>query len=310
MADSDRTVATGVSEGLHRMRPHVSIILPFLNGGPAFEAALASVLRQSYRDWELLLCDDGSTDGSLKLARGIRDSRVIVWSDGRSKGLAARLNECIKRAHGSLIARMDADDLSYPLRLERQVDYLHAHPEVDVVGCRMLIFSEEGEPLGKRPTTLDHAGICANPSLGFGLAHPTWMARAAWYRRFLYDPKALRYEDAELLYRSHGTSRFANLPDLLYGYREMRGGLKKRFKTRVGRVRYLAANRNEFGTGMIIGSALAETAKIAADAALTSLGMRYTMLRRREEPLTAAELAEWQCVVASCVEIPTMAVTS
>ena len=279
--------------------PLVSIILPFLNGGPPFEAALASILRQTYRNWELLLCDDGSSDGSLAIARSLRDPRIIVWSDGKSKGLAARLNECLERARGTLVARMDADDLSYPQRLERQVAYLESNAQIDVVGCRMLIFGEDGEPLGKRPLPLDHAGIVANPALGFGLAHPTWMARASWYRRHLYNPAALRYEDVELLYRSYKTSQFANLSDLLYGYREIRGGLRKRFKTRLGRIRYLHAKRSEFGWALVIQAATAESLKVVADTALIIFSARYSMLRRRETPLDKAELVAWQSVVES-----------
>ena len=128
--------------------PLVSVILPFLNGGPAFEPALRSMLQQTYSNWELLLCDDGSSDGSLELAQSLHDPRVIVWSDGKTKGLAARLNECIGRACGAVIARMDADDISYPDRLRQQVAFLVAHPEVDVVGCCMLICGDDGSPIG------------------------------------------------------------------------------------------------------------------------------------------------------------------
>ena len=279
--------------------PLVSVILPFLNGGPAFEPALRSMLQQTYTNWELLLCDDGSNDGSLELARSLNDPRVVVWSDGKTKGLAARLNECIGRARGAVIARMDADDISYPDRLRQQVDYLVAHPEVDVVGCCMLICGEDGSPIGKRSAPAEHEGIVRTPALGFGLAHPTWMARAAWYRRNLYDPTALRFEDIELLYRALPGSRFANLTQALYGYREMRGGLKKRFKTRLGRIRYLAARRQEFGTGLFVRAAIAESVKVVLDAGLTAVSGRYQWLRLREAELTPAELVEWRTVCAS-----------
>ena len=273
--------------------PLISVILPFLNGGPAFELALRSILRQTYTNWELLLCDDGSTDGSLELARSLKDSRVVVWSDGATRGLAARLNECIERSRGELIARMDADDVSYPDRLRLQCEFLQEHGDVDVVGCPMLICGEDGSPLGKRMAPLDHAGIVANPALGFGLAHPTWMARASWYREFPYDAAALRFEDAELLYRAYGRSRFANVPGLLYGYREMRGGFRKRLKTRLGRVRYLNARKRELGTGLFVRATAAEACKVVMDAALTASSARYQWLRVREEGLTLSEGIEW-----------------
>jgi len=274
----------------------ISVILPFLNGGAAFPPAVRSILQQSCANLELLLCDDGSTDGSLEWARALPDPRVRVWSDGQSRGLAGRLNECIDRANGSLIARMDADDVSYPERLQRQARFLAAHPEIDLVGCQMLIFCEQGQTLGKRSIPLAHAEIMANPALGIGLAHPTWLVRREWYRRHYYDPKAIRFEDTELLLRSHATSRFANLPDVLYGYRELRHSFWKRCKTRVGRVGYLRAQRQTFGSGLYYRAALAEAAKLASDAALTAFWFRYAMLRAREGRLSRFEVAEWQKV--------------
>ena len=273
--------------------PTVSIILPFLNGGPAFAPALRSILEQSFTDWELLLCDDGSTDGSLELAQATRDPRVIVWSDGKTKGLAARLNECIDRSRGSLIARMDADDISYPHRLRHQVAFLEARPEVDVTGCPMLIFEENGSPMGKRMVPLEHEEIVANPASGFGLAHPTWLARAGWYRKHRYDPAAIRFEDIELLYRAYSTSRFANVPQLLYGYRELRGGFRKRLKTRLGRLRYLRDRRDIAGPGLFWAAAFTESFKLVSDAALAATSTRYQALRLREHSLDPSESAEW-----------------
>jgi glycosyltransferase involved in cell wall biosynthesis len=276
--------------------PLVSILMPFLNGGDGFRAALRSILNQTYDNWELLLCDDGSTDGSLALARSIRDERITVWSDGQRQGLAGRLNECLGRARGEFIARMDADDVSYPQRFRDQVAFLLAHPEIDLVGCSMLIFGEDGRPLGKRRLPVEHEQIVARPSLGFGVAHPTWMARAPWFQQHRYDPAALRYEDVELLYRSYTSSRFANLPDLLYGYREMRGGFHKRLRTRMGRVRYLYTRRNTAERRTFYQAALAESVKIVSDAALAAVSARYAMLRLREEPLSDLEAADWRDV--------------
>ena len=278
--------------------PLVSVLMPFFNAGESFPAALRSVLDQTYANWELLLCDDGSTDGSLELARGIRDERVCVWSDGLRKGLAGRLNDCIDRARGPLMARMDADDVSYPDRFLRQVAFLQNHAEIDLVGCSMLIFGEDGTALGKRQLPVVHREIVARPSLGFGLAHPTWMARAAWFRQYRYDQTALRFEDVELLYRSHQNSRFANLPDLLYGYREMRRGFRKRLQTRLGRVRYLHARRDQLQTCTVHRAAVAEGVRIALDAMLAATSTRYLMLRMREERLADFELMDWHRVFA------------
>jgi glycosyltransferase involved in cell wall biosynthesis len=274
--------------------PVVSIAMPFYNSEPTLAAALQSLLAQTFREWELLLCDDGSSDGGLKLARGIGDSRIVIWSDGRRKGLAARLNECIARARGVYVARMDADDISYPDRLEKQVRFLDDRSGVDLAGTQMLVFGEEGEPLGKRALPCEHEGIVARPELGFGIGHPTWMGRTSWFRRYGYRPEAVRYEDVELLYRSYRESRYANLPELLYGYREPRGGFAKRLKTRIGRVQYLrncAAGLE--GAAVPYQAALAESVKAASDAVIVAAGMRYRVLRTLEAPLSGAEKSQW-----------------
>jgi glycosyltransferase involved in cell wall biosynthesis len=259
--------------------PLISILMPFHNPGPAFGAAIRSILAQTYSNWELLLCDDGSTDGSLESARAVADERIVVWSDGDRKGLAGRLNDCIDRAKGEFIARMDADDVSYPERFAKQIAFLMSHPEIDLVGCQMLVFGEDGSPLGQRRLALEHGEI---------------VARGEWFRKNRYDVNAIRYEDVELLYRACGSSRFANLPEILYGYREMGSGFSKRLKTRMGRVRYLKATASR---SMYLRSAFTEGWKMLADAALVATSGRYAMLRRRERRLSSAQNAEWESVV-------------
>lgn len=274
-------------------KPLVSVIMPFYNAGAGFQAALRSIQWQTYPNWELLLCDDGSNDGSYELAASLAGPRIHVWSDGKRKGLASRLNECLDRAQGQLIARMDADDISFPQRLVRQVEFLEEHPEVDLAGCSMLIFGEDGAALGVRRGPEEHEQIVKDPSLGFGLAHPTWMVRAEWYRKHRYDPRAIRYEDIELLYRAYPSSRFANLAEALYGYREMRGGFAKRLKTRFGRVRYLRAHQAQHGFGLVARAAVAESLKTASDALISVTGARYAMLRFREQQLTEGDRRMW-----------------
>lgn len=273
-------------------QPLVSIAMPFYNCRETLAPALISVIRQTYPNWELLLCDDGSTDGSLDCARSFQDARIAVSTDPRRRGLAALLNQCIDRARGEYIARMDADDIAYPGRIERQVRFLEEHRDIDLAGSQMLIFAEDGAPLGKRALPCDHQDIVANPAVSFGIGHPTWMGRASWFRRYRYNPRAIRYEDAELLYRSYRESRFANLPEILHAYREPHAGLAKRLKTRFERVRFLWKSHNEFARR----SALAELVKAVMDAAIVGSGLRYAMLRSREQRLDEDEIARWRAL--------------
>ena len=104
--------------------PSLTIGIPFFNAEATLLDAVRSVFAQTHQDWELLLVDDGSTDRSLELARSIDDPRVRVYSDGRNKRLAARLNEISRLARFDHVARMDADDVCLPERLARRPDSL------------------------------------------------------------------------------------------------------------------------------------------------------------------------------------------
>src|SRR4051812_7590490 len=97
--------------------PAASIGIPFMNNERELALAIRSVFAQTFEDWELLLCDDGSTDGSLELARSIEDPRVRVLTDGANRGLPARLNELARASTADIVVRMDADDVMLPTRL-------------------------------------------------------------------------------------------------------------------------------------------------------------------------------------------------
>jgi glycosyltransferase involved in cell wall biosynthesis len=270
--------------------------MPFYNAQKTIEAAVRSILDQTYLNWELLLLDDGSTDNSRALVSNLADPRIIVWSDGAQQGLAPRLNECVERARGAYIARMDSDDVSFPERLRKQVEFLESHPNIDLVGSSVLVFGGDGSALGKRIVPETHQQITVEPASGFSMAHPTWMARAVWFKTNRYDPRALRYEDFELLYRTYQTSKFANLPELLYAYREPSGGFQKRLKTRMGRLGYFYQRRASEGRALFWNAARHEVWKVIADAMIVLTSKRYAALKSRMDALTPAENAQWEMV--------------
>ena len=208
-------------------QPVVSIAMPVRNCERTLKLAVGSILAQTYPSWELLLIDDGSSDGTAEIARSFQDSRIIVYSDGMARGLVARLNQAIALSRAKYFARMDGDDVAYPERLERQLAYLESHPDVDLIGAAILVFGQDGTPLGKRVVRPDHEAICSTPASGFGLAHPTYVGRLEWFRRHGYREQALRCEDQDLLLRTYRCSRFANVPEILLGYREETIALRK-----------------------------------------------------------------------------------
>jgi glycosyltransferase involved in cell wall biosynthesis len=199
----------------------VTIGLPFYKDGKTLLDAIRSVFAQTFSDWELILVDDGSADGSLEIARSINDSRVRVISDGINKGLACRLNQIAQLAQGKYIARMDADDLMHSERLERQVRFLEENPNVDVVGTGSYSIDLSGRPIGireSRPVDSTNYAVLKNSVF----IHPSITGRTEWFRENPYDESEdfRRAEDYELWCRTFQSSCFANLEEPLFFYRE------------------------------------------------------------------------------------------
>jgi len=257
-----------------RAAPAITVVLPVRNGAPFLRAALDSLRSQTVPDFEVLVLDDGSTDDTAAIALGLGDERIRVLSDGRALGLAPRLNQGVALARGEFIARMDADDVSFPRRLERQLAFLRANPEVDLVGCRAVVFRGAGEMLGLLPFEPTHERLCARPWHTIPLPHPTWFGRRAWFLRHPYRaPEVVRAEDQELLLRASRDSRYACLPEILLGYRQSGFAFGR---TWAARKSLLAAQarifreRAEWGNLMLAGAAA--TLKVARDAAATLPG--------------------------------------
>ncbi len=219
---------------MNTTQPLISIIMPVYNPGPYFRLAVLSIVNQIYERWELLIWDDGTTDGSFETIADIVDARIRIMRDGNNRGLAVRLNQLIEIAKGHFIARMDADDFSYPQRLAKQVEYLQKNPAVDLVATRAITINSSNRFHGTYPFRETHQEICQHPWLGFYLPHPTWMAKATWFKKFQYKvPAPYLCEDQELLLRSYQSSTFAVVPEVLFAYRVRdKIAIRKQFLTR------------------------------------------------------------------------------
>ncbi len=146
-------------------KPLITLAMPVHNAGRYLRPAVVSVLQQTFPDWELIIIDDGSLDGAVEAIRDIHDARIKVLSDGMNKGLAARLNEAIDLARGRYFARMDADDISYPDRLAKQLTLLEQNPEIDLCAVRCVAIDAEDELVGILPYALTHEALYARPWL-------------------------------------------------------------------------------------------------------------------------------------------------
>ena len=209
--------------------PRVSVLMGVHNGGAFLADAIASIVGQTYESWELIVVDDGSTDASLGIAASWseRDGRVRVIEHPGNRGLAVALNSAFAVSRGAVVARMDADDVSLPERLQRQVEFLDAHPAVAVVGTGADFVDAGGNVLGSRHLFEEHADIAANIYRTSPFIHPSVMMR----RDFLealggYDGRLHRAEDADLWLRGYRQFRYHNLPEPLIRCRiRERGGV-------------------------------------------------------------------------------------
>ncbi len=280
--------------------PKVSVLMAVRDSAATLAPTLCSLLAQSYRRWELVLLDDGSRDGTAALARSFPDARIRVLQDGLRRGLAGRLNQAVALADGDLLARVDGDDILYPERFAEQVAYLREHPQVDLLGTGMLVFTSSGSVRGQWQGPTTHEAICRRAFHGLPLAHPTWMGRRAWFRAWPYDEHNRRSEDQDLLLRAHRNSHFAALPHLLVAYRQDRISLAKSLRGRYDFCRGLpAAARRNRAWGAAAGGLLAHLAKFGLDALAVGTGLEQRLLRHRFRAAPPAELRRWQALWAA-----------
>lgn len=198
--------------------PLVTVGIPFYNASRWLFDAVKSAFAQTFTNWELILVDDGSSDGGVEIARSVCDPRVRVYSDGRNLQVAARRNQIVQSATGTYLAWLDADDMMHPSRLEKQIEFLERNPLVDVVGTGMYMLGPQGHVVGRRLPWSGGRPSC-RPSHS-PLVQPTVMGRIEWFRQNLSDPTLERAADMEMFLRTAGHSRFANLAELLTFYRE------------------------------------------------------------------------------------------
>jgi hypothetical protein len=199
------------------MRPAVSVLLPVHDGEEHLAAALDSLLAQTFRDFELVVVDDGSTDGtSAILARyAAADRRIVPLALLENRGLVAALNHGFTVTRAPLVARHDADDVALPARLERQVEWLDGHPEVGMIACDYLRRHDDGRTTAHRPPRGD---LELRWRMLFG---NVWPHPAVVFRRALFGEGEAPYrdvalaEDYDLWLRLLERTRAATVPETL-----------------------------------------------------------------------------------------------
>lgn len=228
------------------------------NCAPYLQEALDSLYAQTFQDFEIILCEDGSKDNTYEIAKQNADSHpnIKLLRNEKNLGLNATLNNCLAVAEGEYIARMDGDDISLPTRFEKEVQFLDSHPEYAIVSCPMIYFDEDGEfgrGLGNgepsREDIIYHPPFC----------HAPCMVRREAYMKvggYTEDRRLLRYEDYNLWTKMYEFGfRGYNLDECLYEMRDDRNAVRRRsLKSRFNGIyaHYIAYKKLHLSTiGMI-----------------------------------------------------------
>lgn len=205
--------------------PLVSILMPVYNGERYLRAAIDSMLAQTLTDFELIAINDASSDSSAAILASYADARLRVLTQDINTGIVGALNNGLTAARGRYIARMDADDISYPQRLAKQTAVMEAHPEIGLLGSWIRGFGDVRRSYVHRYPQ-QHDEIRALMLFENPFAHSTVM-----FRRTLLTEHGLRYserfkyvEDWALWWQLSSVSRVANLPEVLVDYRINKAG--------------------------------------------------------------------------------------
>lgn len=265
--------------------PLISIVLPAYNAGHDIKLAIQSILNQTYQNWEMLLINDGSTDDTLEQMSSFHDSRIKIIGGITNEGLSARLNEGVMLSKGEFIARMDADDFSLPDRLQLQLSFLQQNRSTNLVGGRAIVFDDSLKPIGLIPYADNHTSLTAQTWRYIPIPHPTWMVRASWFKANLYKtPEVKRAEDQELLLRTHKTSEFACIDEVILGYRQGRFSFRSTIMARKSLyVEQFLYFKKHAEWNNLIKSTIITAVKIASDVAMSFPKLQH-LLKLRLDP--------------------------
>lgn len=266
--------------------PLVSVVMPVYNDSATLLDAVNSIVQQSFLNWELIVVDDGSTDPVPRLLASIEDRRIKVIRKKENHGIAAALNEGISQSRGALIARMDADDISLPQRLQMQVQFMNEHPEISLLGTQVLPFTDvklPRKPPYRLPTRPAHIRLRLHWANCFG--HPTVMGRRDLFESSGgYNDLYKASEDYDLWLRSSPSHRMANLETPLLYLRVRRHSLSRR-------------------ESMALENNAAAAAAAAASSALGENVSRKTALAMRSPAHLKVDLSLVNCILDAATTI-------
>ncbi len=205
-------------------KPHLTVLMPVYNAEKFLSEAIESILNQTFTDFEFLIIDDGSTDSTTNIIESYTDSRIRLFKNQKNLGISAALNKGIEMASTELIARMDADDISYPNRLQKQYDFLLANPDCVLLSAWAREMTENKEPV--KIEEWESSYYYYNLTFECRIYHPTVMYR----RRAVIDvgKYSIPYsEDYDLWWKLSRKYKINNLAEVLLDYRSSTDSLSR-----------------------------------------------------------------------------------
>ena len=205
--------------------------MPVYNSSGFVQEAIESILNQSYKNIEFIIINDGSVDDSEKIVLGIKDNRIRYVKNEKNMGVVATLNKGIDLCEGTYIARMDADDISLPDRIKKQVEFMNKNPEVGVCGTDYIQFGKGKQMLSK--SHREHEWIAGWMLFNSSVVHPSLMIRTSVIKneRPHFDNSFKHVEDYELWSRLLFKCKFADVPEALLKYRLHASQVSRQFKS-------------------------------------------------------------------------------
>ena len=205
--------------------PLVSVIIPCYNCEKFLRPALNSIINQTYRNLEIIIINDGSTDKTVEIIKEFQkfDQRIVFIDNIQNKGLIFTLNKGIVCSQGKYIARMDSDDISLENRIEQQVNYMENNPDISVCGTNSYIIDEDDNIKGKSKLPISVSENFQFMAYSSTIYHPTVLMRSDIIKKEFYNNDFIHAEDYELwcrlLYKKN--EKIVNLPEYLFKYRKV-----------------------------------------------------------------------------------------
>lgn len=214
--------------------PLVSVIIPVYNAEKYVEQAVRSIMKQTYQNLEILITDDCSTDGSFAILQKLakEDSRIKLFTNEHNQKIVRTLNALVERAKGKYIARMDADDISLQKRIEKQVCFMEAHPDIAICGTNAWHIDETGKLLRCSHLPASNDDIQTYKLFACPFYHPTVLANALILKNNKYDENYLYAEDFELWLRILAEYKAINLKKPLLCYRILPNSISSNHSTK------------------------------------------------------------------------------